>query len=115
MPVFNGGDVIAAAIDSLLAQDHSDFELIVADNASTDGTAQIVRSFARSDERVKYRTGAVNLGSVANFNRVLAVARGEFFMWAAHDDVWERRYVSSLLELLTNNPGAAVAFSSFDN
>jgi hypothetical protein len=52
---------------------------------------------------------------VANFNRVLSLARGEFFMWAASDDVWHPRFVESLCGLLRASPGAVLAFCSFNN
>jgi len=87
MPVYNGENYIEAAIDSILAQDFEDFELIISDNCSTDGTEQICRSYARKDQRIQYHRSDTNRGASWNHNRLVEMARGEFFRWAAHDDV----------------------------
>lgn len=97
MPVFNGGPFVAEAIETLLAQSHDDFELIISDNASTDGTAEICREHAARDHRLHYLRNPENIGPVANFNRVLSLARGEYFMWASHDDMWHPTYVERCL------------------
>jgi glycosyltransferase involved in cell wall biosynthesis len=86
MPVFNGEKFIREALDSLLAQTFTDFELIISDNASTDATETICREYEVRDERVRYVRQVENLGAAANFQFVLDEGRGEYFMWAAHDD-----------------------------
>lgn len=115
MPVYNGGRWVEQALESLLAQSFTGFELIVSDNASTDGTESICRAVAAGDPRVRYSRNGRNVGPVANFNRALELARGDFFMWAACDDLWHPAYIETLLEQLRANPGAAVAFCDFDN
>lgn len=86
MPVYNGGAFIREALDSLLAQTFTDFELIISDNASTDGTEAICREYAVKDARIRYVRQAENCGVLANFQFVLDEAVGEYFMWAAADD-----------------------------
>jgi glycosyltransferase involved in cell wall biosynthesis len=115
MPVYNGERFIQQALDSLLAQDYKHFELIISDNASADRTADICRSYAEEDPRVRYYRREENSGPEANFNRVLEWAEGEYFMWAACDDLWEPSYIRTLLEYLITTPGAVLAFSAFDN
>jgi glycosyltransferase involved in cell wall biosynthesis len=115
MPVFNGEPFLLQALDALLAQDHEDFELVISDNASTDLTLAICMDVAERDHRVRVHQFPRNLGPVANFNRVLELSRGEYFMWAAADDVWEPAYVSTLLTSLRATSGAVLAFSAFDN
>jgi glycosyltransferase involved in cell wall biosynthesis len=100
MPVYNGERFIQQAVDSLLAQDYKYFELIISDNASADRTADICKSYAAKDARVRYYHNEENSGPVANFNRVLECAGGEYFMWAACDDLWEPTYISTLLQSL---------------
>lgn len=85
IPVWNGERFIAQAIESTLRQDFSDFELIVSDNASTDGTERIVRSFA--DKRVRWEPHSVNVGAAANFNRCLNLAGGEYLKILCADDI----------------------------
>jgi glycosyltransferase involved in cell wall biosynthesis len=108
MPVYNGGKYLRRALDSLLAQDHAPLEIVISDNASTDETEQICREYADRDPRISYHRQATNIGAVSNFNRVLGLARGEFFMWAAFDDLWEPDYVSACLQVLAASPAAAL-------
>jgi len=87
MPVCNGETYVAQALDSLLAQDYGDFELLISDNASTDATQEICQCYARRDARIQYHRSDMNRGAAWNYNRLVAMAGGEFFRWAAHDDV----------------------------
>ena len=115
MPVCNGEQFIQQALDSLLAQDYRHFELIISDNASTDRTANICQSYAAKYAQVRYYRNEENCGPVANFNRVLEYATGEYFMWAACDDVWEPTYICTMLKSLASVKGSVLAFSAFDN
>ena len=110
LPVYNGEAYLAESIDSLLAQTWTDFELIISDNGSTDATEAICRDRARRDPRVRYYRNDVNIGAMGNFNRVVELARGEFFKWAAHDDTHAPRCVEECLELLENDPTVVLAF-----
>ena len=74
--MFNGERYLAAAIESVLEGSFSDFELIISDNGSTDGTEEIARAFAAKDDRIRYLRSATNIGPNPNFNRhILQVAR----------------------------------------
>ena len=85
LPVHNGGNTLASAVNSILRQDFNDFELIISDNASTDETSQILEACSANDARVRYFQTASNIGAGPNHNRVFELARGRYFMWAAHD------------------------------
>jgi hypothetical protein len=115
MPVFNGEAFLGEALDSLLAQDHENVELIISDNASTDRTSEICMDVAARDMRVRYHRNEENVGPIRNFNGLLHAASAEYFMWAAADDLWESTYVSALLAKLEEDPRAALSFSAFDN
>ena len=104
LPVYNGELSIRAAVESLLAQTFTDFELIISDNASTDATESICREYAATDPRIFYFRHQKNQGASANFQFVLDQARGEFFIWAACDDVRSPDFVSVNLDFLRNNP-----------
>ncbi len=103
MPVFNGETFIREAIDSILAQYYENFELIISDNASTDGTWEILGEYAKQDERIVLYRHNQNIGMMKNLRFVLTRARGKYFMWAAHDDLWDKNYVSELLKILMEN------------
>lgn len=105
LPVFNGEAFLAPALDSLLAQSYTDFELIVSDNASTDATEAICRDRAARDPRVRYVRNPTNVGATRNFNAVVELARGEYFKWAAHDDLHEPDYLARCVEVLDRDPG----------
>jgi len=112
MPVYNGAKFIREALDSLLAQTFTDFELIISDNASTDETEAICREYAAKDARIRYIRQPENRGALANFQFVLDEAVGEYFMWAAADD---RRHPSALermIEVFEQNPNAGLVFSN---
>jgi glycosyltransferase involved in cell wall biosynthesis len=88
IPTFKGAATLAAAIDSVLAQSFTDFELVVVDDGSPDGTADVVSGF--SDPRLRYLRNANNLGPEGNWNRCLAEARGAYFKLLPHDDLLHR-------------------------
>ncbi len=110
MPVYNGAAYISKALDSLLAQTFSDFELIISDNASIDGTDKICRRYAARDARVRYIRQDVNRGASANFSFVLDEARGEYFMWAASDDIWLPDFISECLTVISAD--ATIGFAA---
>ena len=103
MPVFNGAKFISYAIESLLAQTFSDFELIISDNASTDSTEKICRHYAENDSRIRYIRQHVNLGAIDNFQIVLNESTSPFFMWAAADDIWDSKWIETLIPISKKN------------
>jgi glycosyltransferase involved in cell wall biosynthesis len=103
MPVYNGEPFILKALDSILAQTFTDFELIISDNASTDGTEKICREYADRDARIRYVRLHENIGAIANFQFVLEEAVGEYFMWAAADDIRSESFLELNLKFLINN------------
>ena len=111
LPVYNGERYLGAALDTLLAQTWRDFELVISDNASTDGTADICQRYVGSDERIRYVRAPNNLGGAWNFNRVFHLSTAPYFMWAAHDDMWRPEYVSSCVEVLDRSPDIAHCYT----
>ena len=109
VPIFNEAAHLAATIESLLAQDYPNIEIIVRDNASTDATPDICARFAACDARVRVFHATENQGATANFQHCLDTARGELFMWAGGHDLWSSNYVSSCAAALDANPEAVIA------
>lgn len=97
LPVYNGENYLRDALESVLAQDFEDFELIIADNASTDGTEKICQEYVKLDPRVRYIRHPRNIGAAKNYNYVFHCAGGEFFNWLAHDDVLGPSFLSNCL------------------
>ncbi|TAK32241.1 MAG: glycosyltransferase [Chloroflexota bacterium] len=108
LPVFNGEKYLRLALDALLDQDYKDFELIICDNASTDHTEEICQEYAARDPRVLYYRHETNLGATVNFRCVFELSAGEYFMWAAHDDLWDKSYLRRCLAGLEDNPAAVL-------
>jgi glycosyltransferase involved in cell wall biosynthesis len=103
MPVFNGEQFIRQAIDSLRAQTYTDWELLISDNASTDGTGAICADFAAKEARIHYVRQPKNIGSFCNFNYVYRNTHAPLFMWAAADDVWAENWLAQLVELIRDD------------
>jgi glycosyltransferase involved in cell wall biosynthesis len=110
MPVYNGSDYIAEAIESVLEQTYKDFSLIVCDNCSTDNTEEIARNFR--DSRITYVRNPRNLGPVANANRCLELAEGEYVCIFHHDDVMLQDNLERKVRLLDEHPKAGFVHSN---
>ena len=104
MPVYNGEKIVRVALDSLLAQTFTDFELIISDNASTDRTGEICQEYAKKDPRIHYVRQPKTQEAESNFQFVLDKARGEYFMLACDDDVRSPDYLSVNIDFLSKNP-----------
>ena len=111
LPVFNGEKYLEEALNSILAQTYQDFELIISDNASTDRTQQICLSYAAKDSRIRYYRNERNLGASKNFNRVLELSSGEYFKWAAHDDILAPEFLEKCMSVLDQDPSIVLCYS----
>ena len=100
LPVFDGLEYLDEAVASVLAQTFTDFELLIADNVSTDGTTQRCLEWAARDPRVRVLTSDVNRGAAWNWNRLVDDARGRYFRRAAYDDILEPRLLESSVRCL---------------
>ncbi len=110
LPVYNGENFLAEAIDSILAQTFKDFELIISDNASTDRTEEICRDYAAKDSRIYYYRNDNNLGAVANYNLVFEKSSGRYFKWAAHDDIIAPTFLERCVKVLEQKPEVVLCF-----
>ncbi len=115
LPVYNGEEFIVNCLTSLLSQSFKDIEIIISDNHSSDETPQIIEAYINQDKRIKFYRQGKNIGGTENFQFVLEKARGEYFMWAAHDDMWNSDYITHLAKLLDTYNDAIVAVGSIHN
>lgn len=108
IPTFNRAGLLSRTIETVLNQDYEHIEVIISDNASTDATQIVCRSYADADHRLKYFRQEKNFGMAANFGAVLQKASGEFFMWLGDDDRIDPHYISSALQVLTHDSTVAL-------
>ena len=111
MPLYNEERFLSQALDSLLAQEVRDFELIISDNASQDLTSKICLEYASRDNRIHYYRNEKNLGAAKNFNYTVELASGRYFMWAAGHDMWDQSYISKCLDILETNPQVVLCYT----
>jgi len=111
LPVYNGENYLAESLEALLGQTYTDFELIISDNASTDGTGDICTAYQKKDSRIRYVRQPTNIGCAPNHNYLVGAARGELFKWAAHDDLYARDLLERCIAVLDDQPQAILAHS----
>lgn len=111
LPVYNGEEYLTEALDALLGQTYTDYELIISDNASTDATEAICRRYAAADPRIRYIRLPRNIGAAPNHNFVFQQARGELFKWASHDDLYARDLLRRCIEVLDERPDVVLSHS----
>lgn len=114
MPVYNGEKHIRRALNSLLAQRFSDFEIIISDNASTDATGDICSEYATRDNRIKYIRQKTNIGAAANYNFLLDNAHAKYFFFAPYDDEWLEDWVGEAVQALEISPEASIALGTIE-
>ncbi len=100
MSVYNKGEFLPQAIQSVLDQNFTDFEFIIRDNQSTDNSVEIVESFA--DERIKFSINSRNLGPVGSMNNCIEAAQGEYIVFAHGDDIWDKCFLETNVNYLEN-------------
>ncbi len=98
LPVYNGERYLAESIDSVLGQTYRNWELLILDDASSDCTPQIAKSYAARDARIFYYRNERNLRLPANLNRGFSLARGDLFTWTSDDN----RFLPSALEKMAS-------------
>jgi glycosyltransferase involved in cell wall biosynthesis len=111
LPIYNAERFLEQALDGILAQTFTDFELIISDNASTDNTQVICQRYAALDSRIKYHRSAVNIGLSRNFNRVFELSSGEYFKWCAHDDIPTPTFVEKCVAVLDSRPEVVMCYT----
>jgi glycosyltransferase involved in cell wall biosynthesis len=104
VPAYNDERYLTQTLESLLAQDYENLEIIVCDNASPDGTQEICRNFEKRDKRLRYFRHSENVGALRNFNLLFQLSKGEFFMWSGAHDLWDKDFVSKGVRELKKEP-----------
>jgi len=110
MPLYNEERYLRQTLDSLISQDYANFEIIISDNGSVDGTSNICQEYAAKDQRVHYYRNETNIGAAVNFQRVFELAQGDYFVWVAGHDLWHRTFLSRCLEILSQDASIVLCY-----
>lgn len=110
---YNRAAMVREAIAAALGQSRAPDEIVVADDASTDGTRQVLDYWSRRDERVRVIRQPVNSGGVANWNAAMAAASGDFIAWCSDDDWFLPDHLKASMDYLETHPEIGMVHSSF--
>ncbi|QDL11545.1 glycosyltransferase family 2 protein [Brasilonema octagenarum UFV-E1] len=109
IPTYNRASLLKFSLESVLAQDYPDFQVLVLDNASDDDTEAVVRSFAQQDERITYIRNQTNIGVLGNWNRAIELNTSPYLTILSDDDLMLPGLISESVQALDEH--AQVAFS----
>src|SRR5262249_44963466 len=110
LPVYNGERFLGTCLDSLLAQTYANLEIVISDNASTDGTPALCEEYAARDPRIRFVRSDRNRGAAWNHNQVASMARGVYFRWCGADDALDPRFIEACVATLESQRDAVLAF-----
>ena len=110
VPVYNGEKYLAETLDSLLAQSLQEFEIVISDNASTDRTPEICRSYQAKDHRIRYSRNERNIGAALNFNRLVELSRAPLFHSGACDDLYAPLFLERCVDALDRDRGLVLSY-----
>lgn len=110
VPTYNCEKYIAQSLESLLGQSYGDFELVISDNASTDGTEAICRRYEAQDKRVRYVRRTENIGGPGNFRYVFSLCSGEYHKWSTADDYWHPEFLKEAVAVLDQNRDVVLCY-----
>ena len=111
LPVFNGEDLVAKSIDSVLLQTEKNFELIIINDGSTDKTKEIIEAYAEKDSRIRV-INQENRRIPRTLSRGFSVAKGEFFTWTSADNVMPANFLEKMKGELEKDKKAAMVFGN---
>ena len=107
---YNRAELLPLTIDSILKQSFGDYELIITDDCSADGTEEICRQYASLDPRIKYLRNKINLGMPGNLNKSIQAASGKYVAIIHDGDIYETDCIANWKDSLDNFPSAGLCF-----
>jgi glycosyltransferase involved in cell wall biosynthesis len=110
IPTYNAAAYLNEAIQSVLDQTFSDFELIIVDNCSSDNTCQVVANYL-TDPRITYKKNEINIGPINNFNRCLELANGEYIKFLCADDKFYPDLLEKFVSIMDTHPTVSLVTS----
>lgn len=113
LPTYNGEAYIRESVESVLEQTVADFELIIVNDCSTDGTAKILEELAKKDNRIKIVTNEINLKLPASLNRGFKEAKGDYLTWTSDDNIYRNIAFEKMVTVLDNNPELGMVYANY--
>lgn len=110
-PVYNAEKFLKSTIDSVLAQDYKEWEMILVDDCSIDNSEKIIRKYMEFDKRIKYIKLSVNSGAAVSRNTAIKSAQGRYIAFLDSDDIWTPNKLKVQIEFMKKN---SVGFSFSD-
>lgn len=114
MPAYNTEKYIEEAILCILNQTYTNWELLIADDGSTDNTKEIIKQYASQDNRIKYYQNKINIGYLKTWNQLIRIAKGDFITFLDADDLCTSDRISVLYNYLQENPEIKIVGSNVD-
>jgi glycosyltransferase involved in cell wall biosynthesis len=112
LPTYNGATFLRDSLDCLVAQTHPDLEIVISDNASTDGTSEIAAEYAAKYPQIRHFRSETTVPALENFRRAFALSTSPYFLWRADDDLSSPTYIAGLAAALDADPTADLAVSA---
>src|SRR5262245_32445776 len=113
LPTYNGSRYIRESIDSCLAQEFSDFELIIVNDCSTDNTPAIIEEYANKDGRIRVLHNQVNKKLPRSLNAGSDIARGKYHTWTSDDNFYAPGALKELVQHLENDLSAGYIYTDY--
>ena len=113
LPVYNGAEYVAQSIESVIAQTYQNWELIIVNDCSTDGTLEICNEFAQKDERIKVITNTNNLKLPNSLNVGFELATGDYFTWTSDDNMYRPEAIERLVNALIEDVELVMVYSDY--
>lgn len=114
LPVYNGADYLDESILSVLRQTHTDFELIIIDDCSTDTSGEIAQKYVAQDPRVSYYRNDKNIKLPASLNKGFSLAKGKYLTWTSCDNEYKENALEVMAHELDQDPDLGLVYTSMD-
>lgn len=114
LPTYNGANYIKDALDSILKQTYTNWEVIIVDDCSTDNTLEIIQEYAQKDNRIKIITNNTNKKLPASLNIGFEAAHGEYFTWTSDDNMYKENAIEYMADFLDKNTDVDLVSCNFD-
>lgn len=114
MPTFNAETTVIESINSIIAQTHTNWELLVTDDCSSDSTMDILSAFSDSDPRIKVFQNSQNSGAAVSRNKSIENAKGVFLAFLDSDDVWYPSKLKTQVAWMNKNQEVSFSFTAYE-
>ena len=113
LPVHNGEKFLRKSIDSVIEQTYSNWELLIIDDCSSDGSSEIAKEYVKKDERIHYYHNEKNLKLPRTLNKGFALSNGEYLTWTSDDNSYLPNALEKMVAVLDNKPSIGFVFASY--